>query len=208
MFFKRASLVKWLVVSIILVLNAPTNIDASFWDGWPIISQVKSFVQVVAGDIEGARKTQINFSNQAPVVSQAKSFVEATIMQNPEAARETQEKFLKDFIEPAVDNTPVIGHIKGGIHMAVGDTERGEEILKGASSATASAIGAAVGGPAGAVAGTIYADNIISQVNSLVKGKYSPYGTEEYFANIDKKTAGEHFDALIPIFLDAKKKKN
>ena len=40
----------------------------------PVISQVKSLVQVIGGDADGARRTQEEFSRTAPIVSQARSF--------------------------------------------------------------------------------------------------------------------------------------
>ena len=44
-------------------------------DSIPVVSQVKSLVQVIDGDAEGARRTQENFSKIAPVVSQVRSLV-------------------------------------------------------------------------------------------------------------------------------------
>lgn len=166
---------------------------ASFLDFLPVASQIKSAIQAASGDLEGAKNTQENFSRQCPVISQARSFVEATALQNPEAARETQEQFLNGFIEPLADNTPVIGHIKGGIHMAVGDTKRGEEILKGASKTLAIALGSAAG-PVGATSSAYLYDSIVTAIDSAVKGEHTPYGMHDYFENIDEKTVGDHFD--------------
>lgn len=45
-------------------------------DSIPVISQVKSAVQAIAGDTAGAKKTQENFLNGCPVVSQVKSLVQ------------------------------------------------------------------------------------------------------------------------------------
>ena len=39
-------------------------------DSVPIVSQIKSIVQVASGDAEGAEQTQINFSKGAPIASQ------------------------------------------------------------------------------------------------------------------------------------------
>lgn len=64
-----------------------------------------------------------------------------------------------------MDQTPGIGHIKGGIHHALGDHERGDEILKGASSTTGAVVGGILGGPAGAVAGSALVDTAISIVD-------------------------------------------
>jgi 7-keto-8-aminopelargonate synthetase-like enzyme len=39
-------------------------------DSVPVLSQVKSLVQVIAGDEEGARKTQENFLQEGIIASQ------------------------------------------------------------------------------------------------------------------------------------------
>ena len=44
-------------------------------DSIPVISQVKSLVQVISGDEEGAKKTQENFAKTTPIVSQTYSAV-------------------------------------------------------------------------------------------------------------------------------------
>ena len=44
-----------------------------FWDAIPVISQIKSLVQVIGGDAKGARETQEKFLRTAPIVSQANS---------------------------------------------------------------------------------------------------------------------------------------
>ena len=44
-------------------------------DSIPIVSQIKSLVQVANGDAEAAKTTQENFMRQAPVVSQVNSLV-------------------------------------------------------------------------------------------------------------------------------------
>uniref|UniRef100_A0A0A9WS11 UvrABC system protein B n=1 Tax=Lygus hesperus TaxID=30085 RepID=A0A0A9WS11_LYGHE len=113
--------------------------QSSFIDSIPGVSQLKSLVQVISGDAEGAKKTQENFVNTAPVVSQIKSGVQAA-QGDKEGAKKTQEQFAHN-LEEVVDSTPIIGHIKGGIHIATGDKEKGEEIIKGASSTTGSVIG-------------------------------------------------------------------
>ena len=44
-------------------------------DSIPIVSQIKSLVQVASGDAEAAKQTQENFVRLAPVVSQVNSLV-------------------------------------------------------------------------------------------------------------------------------------
>lgn len=100
-------------------------------DWIPFVSQVKSLIQVISGDEEGARRTQENFSKQMPVVSQIRSLVESASGDN-EAARETQLAFAGNLSNVA-DAMPGIGHIKGGIHHAVGDHEGGNRALLSAT---------------------------------------------------------------------------
>ena len=92
-----------------------------------------------------------------------------------EAARQTQIAFAKN-VESLVDKTPVVGHVKGGIHLALGDKERGEDILKEASRTTAALVGGiaggvAGGGPAGAVASGIAAGKMIKKIENAVNEK-------------------------------------
>lgn len=181
-----------------ILINVSRGVDASFFDGVPIISQIKSGIQAITGDEEGAEKTQENFMNQAPVISQVKSAVQF-VTGDAEGALKTQEHFLHGTIEPVVDNTPVVGHLKGTIHLIAGDTERGEDIMKGASSSAAAVLGGIVGGPAGAIAAHVAADHAITAVDSALSNEFKPYGVVDYMANIDKKDVGEHFDTWMGI---------
>lgn len=69
---------------------------ASAWDGFPIISQIKSAVLALAGDLDGAKRTQENFIRQMPVLSQITSAVQAATG-DLDAAKATQEQFLSVF---------------------------------------------------------------------------------------------------------------
>ena len=100
-------------------------------DSIPVVSQTKSLVQAIAGDEEGARRTQENFSRQCPIVSQARSLVEVS-MGDEEAARETQRQFGQGMVD-LVDRTPGIGHIKGGIQYACGDKDGGDKAMVSAT---------------------------------------------------------------------------
>ena len=83
-----------------------------------------------------------------------------------------------------VSGVPVVGHIKGGVHYIVGDTEGGDNCMKAASRTTGAVLGAAggfvVGGPAGAVAGGVAGgaalDGAITGIESGVKGEFKPHG--------------------------------
>ena len=151
-------------------------------DAIPILSQLKSLVQVIGGDAEGARKTQENFSRQMPVVSQMRSLVEVS-MGDAEAALETQRQFGQGMSDLA-DAIPVVGHVKGGIHYAVGDTEGGDRAMKSSSRTVGvmggGVVGLVVGGPVGAIAGGVAGgaavDTVTTIVDSNVHGEYRPSG--------------------------------
>ncbi|KAF6206720.1 hypothetical protein GE061_017956 [Apolygus lucorum] len=173
--------------------------QSSYFDSVPLVSQFKSLFQVIGGDADGAKRTQENFLNTAGVVSQIKSAIHAA-NGDYEAARETQEKYAKN-LEELANSLPVVGHIKGGVHIALGEEEKGETIIKGATSSTGAVIGG-LAGPAGAVLGGAATDALITGVDSAVHDEFRPYGMIDYVANFDNKEAGEHFDVLAGIGLD------
>ena len=49
------------------------------------------------------------------------------IMGNEAEARKIQHEFVGD-MEIMADNLPVVGHIKSGVHMAMGDEEKAREV--------------------------------------------------------------------------------
>lgn len=176
-------------------------------DWLPVVSQVKSLVQVLCGDAEGATQTQINFSRQCPVVSQLRSVVELSLGDGQEAL-ETQKE-CGTMLNGLIDGIPIVGHAKGGIHYAFGDQGGGDSAMKSASRTTGVVAGGVggifVGGPAGAVVGGIaggaVVDGMTTGIESAVKGKYSPSG---YVAAVHKcveepgcKKAGAIFDLTI-----------
>lgn len=52
----------------------------------PLISQLKSLLELLTGNTNAALITQINFSKQCIIVSQLRSLVEASLMNNPKQA--------------------------------------------------------------------------------------------------------------------------
>ena len=50
-----------------------------------------------------------------------------SIMGNDAEARKIQHEFVGD-METFADNMPVVGHIKSGVHMAMGDEEKAREV--------------------------------------------------------------------------------
>lgn len=178
-------------------------------DALPVLSQLKSLVQVTFGDAEGARRTQENFSRQCPVVSQARSFCEWA-SGDSEAAEETQKQCL-GFMSDFVDGIPVVGHAKGGIHYACGDKEGGDKAMK-SSSRTVGVLGGGVAGffvagppgaAAGGIAGGLAVDGLTTGIDSAVHDEYRPSGMVSQVTEIAKnpKDPGLWFDTLaIPVF--------
>lgn len=144
----------------------------------PFISQAKSLVQAVMGDTEGARKTQNKFTKSFPVISQVRWGIELALG-DKEAAIDTFKVGSR-----FVDGIPGIGHVKGVVHYACGDSEGGAAAMIGASRTTAviggSVGGFLVGGPvgaaAGAVGGGVLIDNVTSLADSLMHGKKHMHG--------------------------------
>uniref|UniRef100_A0AC34FH74 Uncharacterized protein n=1 Tax=Panagrolaimus sp. ES5 TaxID=591445 RepID=A0AC34FH74_9BILA len=162
-------------------------------DWIPVVSQIKSIVQLCAGDEDGFRKTNENFVKECPIVSQVTSVVQL-IGGDADGALETQKKCLGT-LNNVANGVPLIGHIKGGIHHLCGDEDGGDRAMKAANrSSVVIASGAAAGlasGAAGIAAGATY-----DAVSSIASDQ--PQGI---FASLDNavKTpnAGNIFDVVI-----------
>lgn len=185
-------------------------------DSIPVISQAKSLTQFAFGDAAAARATQNNFiyNNTFPVLSQLGSLGYAIAGENDKAL-DLQKKFADD-MQRIVDSIPVAGHIKGGVHYALGENEEGDEAMKAASRSTGVVAGGVggflAGGPVGAVAGGIAGgaamDGIITGSEILInKDEAKPYGYvaagKHIVDVVDKKaniTVEQGFDiAMMPV---------
>lgn len=107
-----------------------------------------------------------------------------------EAAVESGKVVIHTTNEVA-NGMPVIGHIKGGIHYAIGDRKSGNEAMKKASRSTGVVVGGVLGvsgGPVGMVAGGIAGgavmDGITTGVESAIEGKYTPAGQIKAWTNV------------------------
>lgn len=129
----------------------------------------------MSGDENGAKQTKQNFLNQMPVVSQVKSILHYSLNEDEAAARSSKQFLLKT-VEPLMDNAPVIGHLKGMLHIMTGQNDHGMETLKRATIITAILGGARMGGPIGAICLGIITQGLITGIDSLVYKKYKPYG--------------------------------
>lgn len=85
----------------------------------PVVSQLMSAGQAIAGDHEGARRTQERFSRECVGVSQVRSLVEVS-MGNSDAALRTQMDFAAN-ADNFADATPGVGHAKAAIHDHCGN---------------------------------------------------------------------------------------
>ncbi len=114
------------------------------FDWIPVVSQVKSVLQLISGDAEGAKITLKNFSRECPVVSQVTSLVQLS-MDDADGALETQKQCLGT-LNNFANGVPGVGHVKGIIHLAVGDSKGGKQALNAATRSTVVlASGAAAG---------------------------------------------------------------
>lgn len=177
----------------------------------PAVSQVKSLTQVCVGDAKGAKETKEAFSKQCIGVSQVRSLVESASGNN-DAARRTQEEFVHG-LEDMADGTPVVGHVKGVLHYAMGDNTKGDTCMKGATR-TAVVIGAGVatGGAgfgvvaacAAGVAAGVTMDGVTTGIDSAVHKEYRPSGIIAAGHNAaDSGSSGDIFDLMVTPGFDA-----
>ena len=96
-------------------------------DSIPIVSQIKSIVQLLFGEKEQAIQTQINFIDSTAVISQLKSAYQAYNGKYWSAIK-TQRRFLI-VTNATIDNIPIIGHIKGVGHYALGRIDDGNNAI-------------------------------------------------------------------------------
>jgi len=197
--------------SIFSSITLPNSMD------WvPAVSQAKSLVQTVSGDIEGAKQTQRNFIETFPIVSQVKSLGHF-LKGNREKAKKVQKNFITNaggFTNEAINSTPVIGHIKGAVHYAMGDREGGKQAIDSASHASGAIIGGTggflAGGPIGAFVGGVIGANAVDLVltgaESAIKGEFKPHGHVEAISNLangnTESKSGDTFDLAMSFILD------
>lgn len=187
----------------VLAASVAGTEGTSLWDMIPVIAQGKSLVQIIFGDKDGARKTQEHFLNEGLGTSQLRSAY-FLVTGDAKKALDIQGKFFSN-LEVVVDSCPLVGHLKGGVHLIAGDTDHGWQALKSATSSTGVLVGGVFGGPAGAVGGHILTDALISGVDRIVNGNQSqPHGIVRYGLNIGNLKPGEHFDELAGLVLDAR----
>eukprot|EP01032_Pedospumella_encystans_P023751 gene23751-26880_t len=138
----------------------------------PVISQFKSFLQAITGQIAAAKKTQLDFIHECPVVSQITSFVQAC-WGDLAAASATQMRFLANLSHVA-DALPVVGFVKGLVHAILGDIDSMIASFKAQGRTAGCIIGGLLGmfsGPLGAYAGGVLGGLSVDALYSLIEGE-------------------------------------
>lgn len=169
------------------------------WDMIPLVSQIKSIAQMISGDSKGAEDTAINFWNDGIIMSQLQSAF-SLLHGNTEEAVNRQRKFGSN-VEVIADSLPVVGHIKGAIHLLSGDVDHGVQAISQATSTTGALAGGLVGGPIGAAIGKVGMDALISAIDVSVRDKGKPHGAVEYAMTIADRDAAEHVEAVASLAL-------
>ncbi|KAF1763166.1 hypothetical protein GCK72_011432 [Caenorhabditis remanei] len=170
----------------------------------PVVSQVKSTIQLVTGDVEGAARTQERFFHEGIGVSQLTAVAYAATG-NVKKAEETFDRGMNT-ISSAVDGIPVVGHVKGAVHYAMGDGDKGDRSMLSASRTASVMVGGAagfvVGGPVGAVAGGMATGSSFDIGHTVITDKPQGYiGAVGEF--VEKPSAGALFDAVAAPVGDA-----
>lgn len=174
----------------------PAVHSASVFDVIPLLSQSKSLFQLITGDVEGAGRTQMNFLNEGLITSQARSIYYA-VTGHPKKALEIQKDFGRN-LEPIIDGLPFVGHLKGSIHLAVGDVDHGLQALVAATANLGALAGGVLAGPAGAIASQVMIDAAVSGIDKAVrKDKAEPYGIFHFLTHLPNSTASDFFETLV-----------
>lgn len=171
--------------------------EVSFWDLVPVVSQIKSIVQLISGDVNASAQTGINFFDKGIGTSQLHSLFQL-IGGNVDKAVEIQKEFGRN-IEVLVDSIPILGHLKGTLHLINGEGKHGWSAIKQATSSAISLLGGVLGGPIGALTGLAAADGAITAVDMAINGNATPHGLVDYVVTIKDRNAGEHVDALAGV---------
>lgn len=167
----------------------------------PVVSQIKSTVQLITGDVHGAAETQEKFFHEGIGVSQLTAGV-YLLTGDDKKAGETFDRGINTLSSTA-DGIPVVGHFKGVIHYAMGDDEKGDRSMVSATRTTSVMAGGAggflLGGPVGAIAGGVASGNAYDITHTVVTDK--PQGYIAGVANfVENPSAGTLFDAAaVPV---------
>lgn len=163
-------------------------------DNYPVISQVKSLVQAVSGNMEGARETQDHFINDNPVLGDVNYLIKLS-KGDKAAAKKIRRRANKAWSRSA-NNVPVVGHIKGALHLSQHENKRAKEAFESANRATAlwtaGILSAGPALPAAVVATAIGYDAIDSLVHKKTRGLL-----ETVHKAVDHPNSSNVYDAIV-----------
>jgi len=177
-----------------------------------VLSQTKSLVQSLSGDLEGARGTQLRFTRTCPLVAQCRSLGEL-LWGYSEEAQETQCESLST-VSQMLNGNPVTGYVKGLVHYLCDDDAGGEDALLSATRSVAvvgaGTLGFLTAGPPGAMiggaCGGVLMDLLLTG-GSALRGKYELFGYCALCYNIYNfdvsEKSGPIFDLCVVTFFDA-----
>ncbi|XP_046454114.1 uncharacterized protein LOC124201908 [Daphnia pulex] len=148
-------------------------------DWIPVLSQVKSLVQLACKDPVGAEETQKNFVTQCPGLAHVVGGVAVGLglLTKNDGMTKFGMKALKggtQTVGDLVDAIPVVGHLKGVIHLTAGDDDGATRALNAANRTSVAMTGTGVllsAGPFAAFMVTPLATIVYGGVTSLVKGE-------------------------------------
>lgn len=107
----------------IILLNGPQHVEANFFD------DINSFYQDQSADAKRAKEAEKKFVKQINgIISNIKSYGEQ-IVDELEDATKSPKSFYEKILEPALDYTPIVGHIKSEIHQVMGNGKKAKETL-------------------------------------------------------------------------------
>jgi len=97
-------------------------------DAIPVVSQIKSVVKAMDGDVDGAYETQNKFTQRCPIVAQIRAATESALG-NSEGSENTKKEF-DEHTWQKIDTVPVVGHVAGLIEYPNDPSKGSESISK------------------------------------------------------------------------------
>lgn len=178
-FVRRTANPTTLLLLLALTNRMPTGGRGPFADVVPVVSQAKSLVQLLSGDAEGGRNTQLNFVDVGLGASQLRSLYHLATG-DPDKALAVQKRFREN-VTPVLETMPIVGHVRGIADVLDGHVERGISTLKRTTATTGAVLGAVMGGRTfavwGATAGNLIAVGLMYLVEeNAADGSGSPSG--------------------------------
>lgn len=173
----------------------------------PVVSQIKSAIQALSGQVGAAEQTQQDFIRECILISQCTSLVQFCLG-DPAASKATQRQFLSNVWNVA-DSFPLVGVLKGLCHAIAGQTEFMIASFKAQGRTAACIFGGLIGmwiGPIGALIGGVLGGVSIDVLYSLVCKQLHGICasiSRIFHLNRGDDIAGAVVDALFGLIADA-----